>query len=80
MKVDFMIIGAQKCATTTLFDILNKHPQLEGCAEKEPGFFAKKTGNLVLIHIISYTKKGMVQSILRHLPNIHFILISITKI
>ncbi|GAA0224891.1 sulfotransferase [Methylophaga marina] len=42
MKVDFMIIGAQKCATTTLFDILNKHPQLEGCAEKEPGFFAKK--------------------------------------
>lgn len=37
-----MIIGAQKCATTTLFDILNKHPQLEGCAEKEPGFFAKK--------------------------------------
>ncbi len=39
MLVDFMIIGAQKCGTTTLFDILNSHPSLEGCKYKEPHFF-----------------------------------------
>ena len=38
-KVDFMILGAQKCGTTTLFDILNSHPQLQGCFAKETYFF-----------------------------------------
>ncbi|RBI66254.1 hypothetical protein DQ400_14480 [Vreelandella sulfidaeris] len=40
MKVDFMIIGAQKCGTTTLFDILNSHPSVNGCRPKEPHFFS----------------------------------------
>lgn len=40
MKVDFLIVGAQKCGTSTLFSLLNSHPALEGCSEKEPGFFA----------------------------------------
>lgn len=40
MKVDFMIVGAQKCATTTLFGLLNRHPFIEGSSDKEPAFFA----------------------------------------
>ena len=41
MKVDFMIVGAQKCGTTTLFNILNTHPTLVGCSTKEPHYFSK---------------------------------------
>lgn len=41
MKVDFMIIGAQKCGTTTLFDELNCHPELSGSKPKELHFFSK---------------------------------------
>ena len=40
MKVDFMIIGAQKCATTTLFQLLEEHPKLYGSSTKEPHFFS----------------------------------------
>ncbi|MEM8857061.1 MAG: sulfotransferase [Chloroflexota bacterium] len=40
MKVDFMILGAQKCGTTTLFDILNTHPNISGSSPKEPHFFS----------------------------------------
>ena len=40
MKVDFLIVGAQKCGTSTLFSLLNDHPALEGCSDKEPGFFS----------------------------------------
>lgn len=40
VTVDFMIIGAQKCGTTTLFDLLERHPQLCGCRDKEPHFFS----------------------------------------
>lgn len=41
MKVDFIIVGAQKCGTTTLFNILKTHPHLEACSQKEPDFFSK---------------------------------------
>lgn len=40
MKVDFIILGAQKCGTTTLFEALNRHPALEGAQRKEPHFFS----------------------------------------
>ena len=40
MKVNFMIIGAQKCGTSTLFDILADHPSVVACAQKEPLFFS----------------------------------------
>ena len=40
MKVDLMIIGAQKCATTTLFALLDGHPRMQGCRDKEPHFFS----------------------------------------
>ncbi|MEM7131339.1 MAG: sulfotransferase domain-containing protein [Chloroflexota bacterium] len=37
--VDFMIVGAQKCGTTTLAAQLAAHPDVCFCKEKEPGFF-----------------------------------------
>lgn len=39
MTVDFMIIGAQKCATTTLYRLLNAHPSIVGSRPKEPHYF-----------------------------------------
>jgi hypothetical protein len=39
MLVDFMIIGAQKCGTTSLANQLADHPAICFCAEKEPGYF-----------------------------------------
>lgn len=38
---DFMIIGAQKSATTTLFYYLNRHPKLAGSWPKEMHFFSR---------------------------------------
>lgn len=40
MKVDFMIIGAQKCGTSTLAEILSGHPSIVSCKKKEPHFFS----------------------------------------
>lgn len=37
--VDFMVIGAQKCGTTTLAAQLASHTDVCFCKEKEPGFF-----------------------------------------
>lgn len=36
---DFIIIGAQKAGTTTLYDNLVKHPSIQGCDIKEVHFF-----------------------------------------
>lgn len=44
MVVDFMIIGAQKCGTTSLANQLASHPAICFCAEKEPGYF-NQTGD-----------------------------------
>ena len=41
MKVDLMIIGAMKCGTTTLADLLKAHPRVSFCRTKEPEFFSK---------------------------------------
>ena len=38
-KVDFLIIGAQKCGTTALFKYLNEHPNLKGAKKKEIDYF-----------------------------------------
>jgi hypothetical protein len=40
VQVDFMIIGAQKCGTSTLFEILADHPSIVRCRKKEPHFFS----------------------------------------
>ena len=39
-RVDFMIIGAQKCGTTTLAEILAAHPRICFSSTKEPHYFA----------------------------------------
>ena len=41
--VDFVIIGAMKCGTTTLSRILAKHPDVCFCQKKEPHFFSKNS-------------------------------------
>ena len=37
--LDFVVIGAQKCATTTLFELLRQHPEVNMPIEKEVPFF-----------------------------------------
>lgn len=39
MRVDFMMIGAQKCGTTSLATQLAAHPAICFCRDKEPGYF-----------------------------------------
>ena len=39
MKPNFLIIGAPKCATTSLSENLRKHPEIFMCRPKEPFFF-----------------------------------------
>ncbi len=36
---DFLIIGAQKCGTTTLYDLLSQHPGVERATLKELNYF-----------------------------------------
>lgn len=36
---DFVIIGAGKCGTTSLYDLLTRHPYVERAALKEPHYF-----------------------------------------
>lgn len=38
-KVDFMVVGAQKCGTTTLAKLLSNHSSVVCCDKKEPMFF-----------------------------------------
>lgn len=35
-----IIIGAMKCGTSSLFRYLVEHPEISGCAKKEPNFFS----------------------------------------
>jgi hypothetical protein len=42
---DFIIIGAMKAGTTSLFTYLEEHPQISGSAVKEPSFFAHLNWN-----------------------------------
>ena len=41
MQVDFMIIGAQKCGTSSLASMLSQHRQICFCKAKEPHFFSR---------------------------------------
>ena len=40
-NLDFVVIGAQKCATTTLFELLRQHPRVNLPIEKEVPFFTR---------------------------------------
>lgn len=39
---DFIVIGAMKSGSTTLFEYLARHPRLFMCSPKEPQFFSRK--------------------------------------
>ena len=41
MRPNFLIIGAMKCATTTLWETLRRHPQIFMDPEKELAFFSQ---------------------------------------
>lgn len=41
-NLDFLIVGAQKCATTTLFEHLRQHPRINMPLEKEVPFFTNE--------------------------------------
>jgi hypothetical protein len=41
MLPNFIVIGAPKCGTTTLCDLLGQHPQIFMCTPKEPAFFSR---------------------------------------
>lgn len=45
-KVSFLIAGFQKCGTTSLADALAKHPKIEVCSQKEPGYFNNTNSKL----------------------------------
>lgn len=44
-KTDVIIIGAPKCGTTTLFQMLKCHEGINACRIKEPAFFASWDGS-----------------------------------
>ena len=39
---DFIVIGAMKAGTTSLYAYLRRHPEISACSEKEPGYFTEK--------------------------------------
>ena len=44
MLPDFIIIGAQKCGTTSLYDYITKHPTIRAAQRKEIHYFAFNDG------------------------------------
>ncbi len=42
MKIDFLILGAQKSGTSALVHFLKQHPQIDYCKKKEGHFFDKE--------------------------------------
>lgn len=41
-KLDFLIVGFQKCGTSTLSDYLSRHKEINFCSTKEPAYFLKQ--------------------------------------
>jgi len=39
-KTEIIILGAQKCATTSLFDVMTRAPRIVGASPKEPHYFS----------------------------------------
>jgi hypothetical protein len=44
-KVSFILLGAMKCGTTSIANVLSKHPEIDFCRIKEPHFFSKEYNN-----------------------------------
>jgi len=56
-KVDFFIIGAPKCGTTSLAEYLKNHPDINFSRQKEPHFFATDFQGLQKINDIKSFEK-----------------------
>ncbi len=62
MKVDFIILGAMKCGTSSLATILSLHPDISFSKPKEPHFFSRTNNwkqNLNEYHSY-FPKKGII--------------------
>jgi len=62
MKVDFMIIGAQKCGTSSLYQLLKQHPGLSLSKVKEPNFWCSTENwqlELPKYHALFEQKEGV---------------------
>jgi hypothetical protein len=57
-KPNFFLIGASKCATTSIWYILRQHPNIFMSEEKEPSFFVHKEYNKRLLHYLSLFEKA----------------------
>lgn len=63
-KVNFMILGAMKCGTTTLSSILKNHPEIAFCKTNEPNFFCSTKNwktNLKDYHTLFNFEEGKIQ-------------------
>jgi len=45
-KPRFMVLGPQKCGTSTLWAIMSQHPNIVGSDSKEPNWFSNGNGNV----------------------------------
>lgn len=57
VELDFLIIGAQKSGTTTLFQLLSEHPQIFMPMQKEVGFFANPKDDKYELGFASYLEQ-----------------------
>lgn len=65
---DFIIIGAQKCGTTSLYDYLTQHPCIYRAATKEVGYFDRYYSddlNWYRAHFPSSVQKYYIQNVLK---------------
>lgn len=53
-ELDFLIVGAQKSGTTTLFQLLREHPQIYMPLQKEVGFFSNPKDDRYVLGFTSY--------------------------
>ncbi|MEE2953720.1 MAG: sulfotransferase [Bacteroidota bacterium] len=60
MKVDFFIVGAPKAGTTSLFNYLNRHPDINMCSVKEPNYF---TYQEILNQKLYYERTGLINTL-----------------
>ncbi|WP_347839088.1 sulfotransferase domain-containing protein [uncultured Draconibacterium sp.] len=61
MKVDFIIIGAMKAGTTSLYELLKEHPQISFSKIKETHFFSQTSNwqkNIASYHKLFSEKEG----------------------
>lgn len=62
---NFLIVGAQKCGTTTLYDVLKEHPEVNMSTMKEINFFTfeKKYGKGISYYSTFFEKKSTKQKV-----------------